>query len=150
MLTVNAKAKRIEKQSDMINSNEVYMGFDTKDFKQSFANTARAIHELNLQMEEENRRKAEKESKLLAGAEANIEQKTLLEEQLQIISEQNGLLCDNYNKLKELYDNQVATNQETKAELVKTRRFNTVMMIISAVAMLAAIASPIVTIFVSN
>jgi hypothetical protein len=41
-------------------------------------------------------------------------------------------------------------NQEAKEDLKRSKRFNVAMMIISAVAMLAAIAGPIVTILVSK
>ena len=95
------------------------------------------------------RQVAEKDATLVAGAEASIAQKELFEEQLEIIREQNKLLLDNYEKLKELYDDQVQANKDAKDDLEKSRRFNRWMMIISVIAMLAAVASPIVTLWVS-
>ena len=98
---------------------------------------------------EEGRRTAKRNATLVAGAEASIAQKELIEEQLEIIREQNKLLLDNYEKLKELYDDQVQANKDAKDDLEKSRRFNRWMMVISVIAMLAAVASPIVTLWVS-
>lgn len=133
------------------------MNLDLKGFNSSIANSASVVAEINRQNEEMIRSIAEatqerlaREEKMVAGAEANITQKELLFEQLQAIKEQNDLLSDNYNKLKELYDAQVVANQEAKEDLKRSKRFNVATMIISAVAMLAAIAGPIVTILVSK
>ena len=99
----------------------------------------------------EARREAEeREATLVAGAEASIEQKELLQQQLEIIREQNALLCDNYEKLKEMYDAQVQENESAKEELKRSRRYNAWMMVIAIFAMLAAIAGPIATILVSQ
>ena len=96
------------------------------------------------------RQSAKRDATLVAGAEASIKQKELLQQQLDIIREQNSLLCDNYNKLKEMYDAQVQANTESKAELDRSKNFNAWMMVIAIVAMLAAIAGPIATILVST
>ena len=98
---------------------------------------------------EEGRQTAKRNATLVAGAEASIAQKELIEEQLEIIREQNKVLLDNYEKLKELYDDQVQANKDAKDDLEKSRRFNRWMMVISVIAMLAAVASPIVTLWVS-
>lgn len=103
----------------------------------------------------ESRREAAKEAAkrnatLVAGAEASIEQKELLQQQLEIIREQNALLCDNYEKLKEMYDAQVQENESAKEELKRSRRYNAWMMVIAIFAMLAAIAGPIATILASQ
>lgn len=95
------------------------------------------------------RQSAERDATFLAGAEASVAQKELLEQQLEVIKKQNELLFDNYEKLKEMYDAQVQSNREAKDDLEKSRRFNKWMMAISIIAMLAAIAGPIVTILVS-
>lgn len=95
------------------------------------------------------RQSAERDATIVAGAEASIEQKELLQQQLEIIREQNALLCDNYEKLKEMYDAQVQENESAKEELKRSRRYNAWMMVIAIFAMLAAIAGPIVTILVS-
>lgn len=96
------------------------------------------------------RRSAERDATLIAGAEANIEQKELFQQQLEILREQNALLCDNYEKLKELYEAQVRENEDAKEELKQSRRYNAWMMFIAIIAMLAAIAGPIATIWVSQ
>ena len=93
---------------------------------------------------------AKRNATLVAGAEASIEQKELLQQQLEIIREQNALLCDNYEKLKEMYDAQVQENESAKEELKISRRYNAWMMVIAIFAMFAAIAGPIATILVSQ
>lgn len=102
----------------------------------------RMIAEINCQS-------AKRNATLIAGAEASVAQKELLEQQLEIIQKQNELLYDNYDKLKEMFDAQVQANRETKAELKQSKRFNAWMMVIAIIAMLAAIAGPIATILVS-
>ena len=51
-----------------------------------------------------NREKARRDAKMVAGAEASVAQKGLLEEQLKEIKEQNSQLKDNYRLLNELYE----------------------------------------------
>jgi len=97
-----------------------------------------------------NRQNVKRNETLVAGAEASIAQKELLEKQLEVTQKQNALLCDNYEKLKELYEAQVQANKEAKDELVQSKRFNAWMMIIAIIAMLAAIAGPIATVLVSR
>ncbi len=96
------------------------------------------------------RETAKRNATIVAGAEANIAQKELLEQQLSTLGEQNKLLADNYNKLKELYDAQVQSNADAKEDLRRSRNFNAWMMVIAIIAMLAAIAGPIATILVSQ
>ncbi len=133
------------------------MSFDNSDFDLSSANSAVAIAELSRQKAESmnilaqaNQEKLDREKRIVAGAEANIEQKKLLEQQVEFIQKQNELLTVNYSKLKEMFDAQVEANKEAKEELQRSRRFNIAMMIISSIAMLAAVASPIVTLLVSK
>ena len=95
------------------------------------------------------RESAKRDATLVAGAEASIEQKEILQQQLEMIREQNMFLCDNYEKLKEMYDAQVQANIEAKTELDRSKRFNAWMMVIAIIAMLAAIAGPVTTILVS-
>ena len=95
------------------------------------------------------RQSAERNATLLAGAEASVAQKELLEQQLEFVQKQNELLLDNYEKLKEMFDEQVQANKEAKEELKRSKCFNAWMMVIAIIAMLAAIASPIVTVLVS-
>lgn len=95
------------------------------------------------------RESAKRDATLVAGAEASIEQKEILKQQLEMIREQNMFLCDNYEKLKEMYDAQVQANIEAKTELDRSKRFNAWMMVIAIIAMLAAIAGPVTTVLVS-
>ncbi len=122
----------------------------------SAANSAMQASIVHEQMERDkqiaaeiSRQSTKRDATLVAGAEASIKQKELLQQQLDIIREQNSLLCDNYNKLKEMYDAQVEATTESKAELDRSKKFNAWMMVIAIVAMLAAIAGPIATILVS-
>ena len=133
------------------------MGLDFSGFNQSIANSASTIAEMNSlnektlrAAERANQEKIERERRLVAGAEASIAQKELLEQQVEIIQKQNELLSDNYSKLKEMYDAQVEANKEAKEELKRSKRFNLAMMIIAIIAMLAAIAGPIATFLVSG
>lgn len=123
----------------------------------SFANSALMASKIADEVERNQRlaatmarKSAERDATLVAGAEASIEQKELLQQQLEFIREQNVLLCDNYEKLKEMYDAQVQENESAKEELKRSRRYNAWMMVIAIFAMLAAIAGPIVTILVSQ
>ena len=133
------------------------MELDFSGINQSFANNASIIADLNRRQEESlravaqaNQERIEREEMMVAGAEASIAQKQLLEQQVEIIQKQNELLSDNYTKLKEMYDAQVEANKEAKVELKRSKRFNLAMMIIAIIAMLAAIAGPIVTFLVSR
>lgn len=133
------------------------MKYDFNSMNQSILTTADIAEELSRQHEESMRviqqatqERIEREKRIVAGAEASIEQKELLEQQMEIILKQNAILADNYSKLKELFDAQVAANSESKEELKRSNRFNIIMMIIAIIAMLAAIAGPIVTIMVSR
>ena len=125
-----------------------------------------------------NREKARRDAKIVAGAEASVAQKELMEEQLselksqndilaeqlkaeqaqrevleehlKVTTEQNVLLSANYKKLEEMYNAQKESNDEAREDLHKSRVFNGWMMVRAIVAMLAAIAGPIVTVFVSR
>lgn len=119
------------------------MDYNLSELKTSSINSASALEAFSRQYEEEMRAVAradqeriQREEKMVAGAEANIAQKELLE--------------NNYLKLKEMFDAQVEAYRDAKEELKQSKRFNIAMMVISVVAMLAAIASPIVTILVSK
>ena len=129
---------------------------------------ARAVSEQN----------ARRDAKMVAGAEASVAQKELMEEQLvelksqndilaeqlkaeqaqrevleehlKVTTEQNALLSANYKKLEEMYSAQKESNDESREDLRKSRVFNGWMMVIAIIAMLAAIAGPIATILVSR
>ena len=77
-------------------------------------------------------------------------QNSLVSQQVGILIEQNRLLTENYNKLKDMYGNQVVSYNEAKEDLRRSRNYNKWMMVVAIIAMLAAIASPIVTILVSK
>ena len=78
------------------------------------------------------------------------EQNELAAKQIEVLVQQNQLLSDNYNKLKDMYDAQERAYQESREDLRSSRIFNRWMMAIAVIAMLAAIAGPIVTVLVSN
>lgn len=109
------------------------------------ASTLMEIIERDQRAEEAIRRIAvEKDAQLKAGIDAIIEQRNLMHQQVDILHEQNALLADNYDKLKEMYDAQVQANIEAKAELAKTKRYNVAMMVVSVIAMLAAVVGPFI------
>lgn len=119
-------------------------------FDDIIANSARQAAEKSRLMDEKNQRETEHRAKLEAGAEADIVQKELLQSQLEALREQNRLLSENYEKLKEMYDSQVEANEAARNDLKSSCRFNAWMMVIAIIAMLAAIAGPIATILVSR
>lgn len=133
------------------------MGFGLNNLETlSTANSARQVSLITADnnrtkkaIADEERQSAKRNEILVAGAEANIEQKNLLEQQLEIIHEQNRLLQDNYEKLKEMYDAQVQINKDAAKELARSKRYNAGMMIISLIAMFAAVAGPIITLWIS-
>lgn len=117
----------------------------------SSASALMEIIERDQRAEEAMRRVAvEKDTQLKAGIDAIIEQRDLTQQQVDILHEQNALLADNYDKLKEMYDAQVQVNIDAKAELAKTKRYNAWMMVVSVIAMLAAVASPFIPLFVNG
>lgn len=69
----------------------------------------------------------------------------ILRQQLEQQNKNNELLTRNYNQLKELFDLQKSEFESAKAELVKSKRLNKIMLLIAIIAMLGAIASPLVT-----
>lgn len=83
-------------------------------------------------------------SKLEKGADASIEQKELVKNQVDLLYEQNRLLSNNYDKLKEIYDAQCQSTIEAKEDLRKSRRYNAWMMVVSIVSMLAAVFSAVI------
>lgn len=134
------------------------MNIDLEALKQglSVANSAMRVSTIAEEKEHTQRildqiskQTAQRNATLVAGAEANIAQKELFEQQIEMLHTQNDILYGNYAKLKELYDAQVEANKEAKEELERSKRFNIAMMVIAIIAMLAAIAGPIVTVLVS-
>lgn len=82
-------------------------------------------------------------SKLEKGAEASIEQKELVKDQVDLLYQQNQLLSENYDKLKELYEMQRRSTEDAKVELRKTQIYNACMMVISIISMLMAVISTV-------
>lgn len=126
---------------------------DLNELKLDLSFATQAIQKSIISEEMEHNRKlataiaqesAQRTETLVAGAEASIEQRNLIEQQLGILHEQNSLLFDNYEKLKEMYDAQVKANKEANDELTKTKRYNAWMMVVSVISMLAAIASTVI------
>lgn len=133
------------------------MSPDFSGIEQYIANTVSVVAGISNHQEEmqfaaaqANQEKIEREERMVAGAEATIAQKELLEQQVEILLQQKELFSENYSKLKDMYDEQVQANKDAKEELRRSKRFNLAMMIISIIAMLAAIAGPIVTFLVSR
>lgn len=108
------------------------------------------VTDLRCRMAEQRQKEADHNALLEAGAEADLASKQLLQSQLNELYRQNDLLSENYEKLKEMYNYQVEINQKTERDLKSSRKFNAWMMIITIIAMLAAIAGPIATILVSR
>lgn len=67
-------------------------------------------------IEQMNREKARRDAKIVAGAEASVAQKELLEEQLKEIKEQNLQLKENYRLLNELYESAKKEAQDNAKE----------------------------------
>lgn len=84
---------------------------DKFDFNFDLSSTINSVQQISSQFDEHyavieqiNREKNIREAKMVAGAEASIAQKELLEEQLKEIKEQNIQLKENYHLLNELYE----------------------------------------------
>ena len=158
---------------------------DFNNFKLDVSSTLNSARQISEQFDAQyaiidqmNREKVRRDAKIVAGAEASVAQKELMEEQLgelkaqndilaeqlkaeqaqreileehlKVTTEQNTLLSANYQKLEEMYNSQKESNDEARKDLHKSRVFNAWMMVIAIVAMLAAIAGPIVTVLVSR
>lgn len=62
-------------------------------------------------------------------------------EQIKLLNEHNEQLISNYNKLEDLYKLKEKELEEAKQEARKSKRYNTIMMIISVVSMMIAAAA---------
>lgn len=163
--------------------------FDFNNLKLDLSSTLNSAQQITAQFDAQreaqyaaidqmNREKAHRDAKMVAGAEASVAQKELMEEQLgelkvqndilteqlkaeqaqreileehlKVTTKQNTLLSANYQKLEEMYNSQKESNDDARKDLHKSRVFNAWMMVIAIVAMLAAIAGPIATILVSR
>ena len=61
-------------------------------------------------------------------------------EQIKLLNEHNEQLISNYNKLEDLYKLKEKELEEAKQETKKSKRYNTIMMIISVASMIIAAA----------
>ncbi len=121
------------------------------DFDQTFnldcCNSAQTAARISQEFEEHQQAEFEHRAKLEAGAKASVEQRKLLEQQVDLLKTQNAQLSDNYDKLKEMYDRQVREAEEAKKDLKKSWRFNVWMLVIAVISMLAAVAGLVISIF---
>lgn len=62
-------------------------------------------------------------------------------EQIKLLNEHNDQLISNYKKLEDLYKLKEKESEEAKQEAKKSKRYNTIMMIISVVSMMIAAAA---------
>ena len=62
-------------------------------------------------------------------------------EQIKLLNEHNEQLISNYKKLEDLYKLKEKELEEAKQEAKKSKRYNTIMMIISVVSMMIAAAA---------
>ena len=62
-------------------------------------------------------------------------------EQIRLLNEHNEQLISNYKKLEDLYKLKEKELEEAKQEAKKSKRYNTIMMIISVVSMMIAAAA---------
>lgn len=69
---------------------------------QAIANSARQAEEISRAFEEQRKAERQHRERLEEGVTSSIEQKKLIEEQVGILYEQNRLLSENYDKLKEI------------------------------------------------
>ncbi len=115
------------------------------NFSHYIAQENQKINQITEIMAEANHRKAESENATIRLAEQNEEQLGLLHQQVDAVTQQNKLLQQNYDKLKDLYDVQAANYKDAKDDLTRTKKNNIILMIISIISMLGAIASPIVS-----
>lgn len=111
------------------------MEYDINNLKASLQNatTAFEVAQINKEiehaqriMDEVARKNAQRDRIIVQGAEANIEQKKLLEEQ-------NAQLKENYSLLKELYENTKKEAQNNLKEAKRSRVFGWVSFVVGTV-----------------
>ena len=110
--------------------------------------SAKQVAEIQKRNEQIKAADLQHKNKLEKGAEASIEQKELVKDQVDLLYKQNRLLSDNYDKLKEIYDAQCQSTIEAKEDLRRSRRYNAWMMVVSIISMLAAIVSIVISMLV--
>ncbi len=110
--------------------------------------SAKQVAEIQKRNEQIKAADLQHKNKLEKGAEASIEQKELVKNQVDLLYKQNRLLSDNYDKLKEIYDAQCQSTIEAKEDLRRSRRYNAWMMVVSIISMLAAIVSIVISMLV--
>ena len=136
---------------------ESFMKFDSDGINSNAVNNALTLDRISMDKKEKiqyearaKRVQLKRDEKIIAGADANVAQHELLKKEMELVEKQNELLQNNYKKLEELFNEQVETNRDDRKELKRSKHFNLAMMIISTIAMIATIAGPIATIWVSK
>ena len=105
--------------------------------------SAKQVAEIQKRNEQIKAADLQHKNKLEKGAEASIEQKELVKDQVDLLYQQNRLLSENYDKLKELYEMQRRSTEDAKDKKKKTQIYNACMMVISIVSMLMAVISAV-------
>lgn len=108
--------------------------------------SAKQVAEIQKRNEQIKAADLQHKSKLEKGAEASIAQRELVKNQVDLLYEQNRLLSENYDKLKEIYDAQCQSTIEAKEDLRRSRIYNAWMMVISVVSMLTAIVGVVISV----
>jgi len=92
------------------------LNFDISPAINSVQLLAKQFEERDKILDQISRDKAKKDAAMIAGAEASVAQKELLEEQLKEIKEQNLQLKENYRLLNELYESAKKEAQDNAKE----------------------------------
>lgn len=112
------------------------------------ANSAQRLAEAGAIIQENNRAMVEKERKrdnaILQTAQASVEQKQLLENQLVEVKQQNAQLKENYNLLKELYEKTKQDAENNSKEAKNNRIFGWVSFAVGTIIGLAGVVLGII------
>lgn len=92
------------------------LNFDVSSAFNSAQLLAEQFKERDKLLDQISRDKAKRDATMVAGAEASVAQKELLEEQLKEIKEQNLQLRENYRLLNELYESAKKDAQDSAKE----------------------------------
>lgn len=99
------------------------LNFDISPAINSAQRLAEQFKERDAILDQISRDKAKRDATMLAGAEASVAQKELLEEQLKEIKEQNSQLKENYRLLNELYESAKIEAQDNAKEAKHNKIF---------------------------
>ena len=97
--------------------------FDISPAINSAQRLAEQFKERDKILDQISRDKAKRDATMMAGAEASVAQKELLEEQLKEIKEQNSQLKENYRLLNELYESAKKEAQDNAKEAKHNKIF---------------------------